>query len=240
MNTFDVASPTFGTNLGGYFTASANPKVNVGLYSNGVGTLNSLNYGIVGEAIGLNTQRNIGVFGRASGASVDNLAGYFEGNVGVLGTLLLDGNLQASGNITALSVTETSDVRLKTNILPLNNALANLMKMRGVTYNWLDKTKPQGNQIGVIAQEVEAIYPEFVHTDDKGMKSVNYSQMVAVLIEAIKELNTKVATLETENSTLKASVAKVETIEQQLKQIQAMLGKAGAAGTLPTNAQQEK
>ena len=98
-----------------------------------------------------------------------------------------DGNASFAG-----TVSQASDSRLKRNISELPNTLNNILALRGVSYNWIDENKSQNTQIGVIAQEVEEIYPEFVHTNDEGMKSVNYSQMVAVLIEAVKELNNKI------------------------------------------------
>ncbi len=140
----------------------------------------------------------------------------------VSGTKMIDIN-GSSGGITVTSLTETSDRRLKTNIQPLSNALDNTLQLRGVSYNWIDKYKSADNQIGVIAQEVEKVYPEFVHTDEDGMKSVNYSQMVAVLIEAVKDLNAKIEVLESENSDLKDRVAEIDGIKSQLDTIMRLI-----------------
>ncbi|MEQ9101605.1 MAG: tail fiber domain-containing protein [Imperialibacter sp.] len=133
----------------------------------------------------------------------------------------LMGTIHVSGSVYAGGVQLTSDRRLKENITPLKNSLANTLKLRGVSYNWIDKAKSQSAQIGVIAQEVEEVYPEFVHTDDKGMKSVNYSQMVAVLIEAIKELNTQIETLKTENASLKTELATASSNEKRITELEA-------------------
>lgn len=158
-----------------------------------------------------------------------------------------NGNVSATGSIEADilissdGLVQTSDSRLKTNILPLNNSLSNIIKIRGVSYQWIDPTKSQDNQIGVIAQEVEAIYPEFVHTDDKGMKSVNYSQMVAVLIEAMKEMNGKIESLETENASLKASISEMDGLKLQMKNLEGMMKKLAGESPSSTisNAQQK-
>ena len=123
--------------------------------------------------------------------------------------------------VTATTVNQTSDSRLKENIRPLENSLHNTLQLRGVSYNWIDKAKSQSTQIGVIAQEVEEVYPEFVHTNEEGMKSVNYSQMVAVLIEAIKELNTQIETLKTENASLKAELATASNNEKRITELEA-------------------
>lgn len=76
--------------------------------------------------------------------------------------------------------------------------------LNGVTFEWLEfdenKNKEihanEGTDVGVIAQEVEAILPDLVETRDNGYKAVKYDKLVAVLIEAVKELDTKVKVLE--------------------------------------------
>ena len=71
-------------------------------------------------------------------------------------------------------------------------------RLRGVSFEW-DENAPQGlrgRDLGVIAQEVEEVFPELVRTDADGFKTVNYHGLVAPLIEAIKELDARVAALE--------------------------------------------
>ena len=101
------------------------------------------------------------------------------------------------GNITAYS-----DIRLKENIEVIPNALEKVSTLRGVTYNRIDLTN-KNRQTGVIAQEIEEVLPEAVTTDDEGIKSVAYGNLVGLLIEAIKELkkeneelNQRIKTLE--------------------------------------------
>jgi hypothetical protein len=136
-----------------------------------------------------------------------------------------DGTIDATGNINAASMTAlggfniTSDRRLKKNILPLNQTLSKVLQLRGVSYQWKDEKKPQANQIGVIAQEVEEIYPEFVHTDEDGQKAVNYSQMVAVLIEALKEMNGTVQSLESKVALLEKDKSQLEKEKADLAQV---------------------
>ena len=80
---------------------------------------------------------------------------------------------------------------LKTEINTINDALGTVGKLRGVSYKWLKDGKPS---IGVIAQEVEEVIPEVVHTTEyegKNVKSVDYGKLVGVLIEAVKELKTQ-------------------------------------------------
>ena len=107
--------------------------------------------------------------------------------------------LASSGGLTA------SDARLKENVSTLTNSLSKVKQLRGVNFTWKDtETRGSENNIGFIAQEVETIYPELVGDgglpkDDNGedaMKAVNYEKLVPVLVEAIKELEARIKTLE--------------------------------------------
>jgi hypothetical protein len=92
-------------------------------------------------------------------------------------------NIQSDGTLT----TATSDGRLKENVCPLQNSLDKVMQLRGVTFTW--KNNPEyGIRIGFIAQEFEKIIPELVFTNEvDGYKGINYAEVSAVLVEAIKE-----------------------------------------------------
>jgi len=92
--------------------------------------------------------------------------------------------LYTNGNVGAASYTCISDERLKKNIHPITNALDKVQRLNGVTFNW---KKSGDKDIGVVAQNVEKVLPELVVTGPDGMKSVKYSNMVALLIEAVKE-----------------------------------------------------
>jgi hypothetical protein len=78
-----------------------------------------------------------------------------------------------------------SDERLKENIQPIENALEKLQAIRGVTWNWKENGEADA---GVIAQEVEAVLPEFVVEGNDGYKRVNYTGLIGLLISAVKEL----------------------------------------------------
>ena len=86
-----------------------------------------------------------------------------------------------------------SDERYKKEISDIDNALEQVMELRGTTYfmrieEFPDKHFPSQRQYGVIAQELEKVFPNLVYTDPiSGYKSVQYANMVAILIEAIKE-----------------------------------------------------
>ncbi len=105
-------------------------------------------------------------------------------------------NLIVSG-----SVTQNSDRTLKKDIVPLENALDKVTQLEGVSFKWKNN---DSKAIGVIAQDVEKVFPEAVRTDAQtGLKSVQYGNLVAPLIEAIKELQAEVNALKAEIKTLK-------------------------------------
>ena len=88
-----------------------------------------------------------------------------------------------------------SDILFKTNIIPLNNSLDKITTLNGYTYDWKVKEFPNEKfdkikQIGLIAQEVEKVYPMIVNTRPDGFKQVDYEMLIPVLVEAVKELKT--------------------------------------------------
>jgi predicted small metal-binding protein len=100
--------------------------------------------------------------------------------------------LYVTGNIYTTGVlTQYSDVRKKTDIVTIDNALEKVIRMRGVYFTKIGE-KEKGRQTGVIAQEINEILPEVViHAKDVDEYSVAYGNAIGVLIEAIKELNVK-------------------------------------------------
>ncbi len=91
--------------------------------------------------------------------------------------------LTVTGTIQANVFNATSDATLKTNIAPIENPLAILEKITGVSFDWKNS---QGSAEGVLAQDVEQVLPNAVNTDEQGKKSVSYNNLVGVLIEAVK------------------------------------------------------
>ena len=134
-------------------------------------------------------------------------------------TTFSDGNITTLGNITATTwkVTSqtakftwnaeaqaflyTSDKRLKDNIETIKNPLQKVQALRGVTWNWKKDGKAD---VGFIAQEVEEIIPELVATGEDGYKSVQYANLVWVLVEAVKEQQKQIDALEEKNEALES------------------------------------
>ncbi len=80
-----------------------------------------------------------------------------------------------------------------------DEATRKLAEVRGVTWQWRDDAPDEAKEqpgIGVIAQELEKVFPELVHTDELGRKKVDYVGLIGPLIEAVKELDTRVSELE--------------------------------------------
>ena len=148
----------------------------------------------------------------------------------VSSNLNVNGNISASGTVSANGVTLTSDARYKTHIVGLNNALDDVLNLRGVSYDW-DKAKwPEKNftdskQIGFIAQELETVFPALVSTDKDGYKSVNYIGVVPVAVEAIKTLNAKVDAQQKQIDELKAQARENAEIKKRLVELAAALKK---------------
>lgn len=130
------------------------------------------------------------------------------GNVGI-GTAYPTYKLDVEGDIRCVDLHETSDKRFKTNVTELTDALDKVERIRGVSFEWNDKAESIGartgqKQIGIVAQEIESVLPELVATSDEGYKSVDYSKLTAVLVEAVKELKT-------ENESLRSRIQALET-----------------------------
>ena len=122
----------------------------------------------------------------------------FYGNTLVLRDA--NGNFEAN-KITAYDdviVSASSDISLKTDVKTIDSPLQKISAIRGTEFNWDSRkdTPYEGRDYGVIAQEVEKIFPEMVVTRENGIKAVRYDRLIPVLIEAVKELKLKVDDLE--------------------------------------------
>ncbi|HEY9480892.1 MAG TPA: tail fiber domain-containing protein [Candidatus Paceibacterota bacterium] len=147
-----------------------------------------------------NSQEKVGGMILNSGGATNALLVPY-GNVGVGKTPSY--KLDIAGNVGATAYFYTSDRSLKTDIKPLSDALANVLALQGVSFTW---KKDGVKSIGLIAQDVEKVFPELVHEDGAGLKSVQYGNLVAPLVEAIKEQQKEIESLKAEIQFLKAKV----------------------------------
>jgi len=107
--------------------------------------------------------------------------------------------LKSKGDITAFW---SSDIRLKDNIRPIEGALFKVKQIRGIEFEWNDKLGDRAHQpagttdIGVVAQDVQKVLPNIVKEREDGWLGVRYERMIPLLLEAIKEQQTQIETLE--------------------------------------------
>jgi hypothetical protein len=179
LNTADV---TESTNL--YFTnARARSAISVsgnGSYNSSTGVI-TINAGAVTSVAGKTGAVTLAI------ADVSGLQTALDGKFSTSGGTI-SGSITATGDITAFS-----DERTKMNIDTITEAIYKVKAMRGVSY--VSKFD-MGEHIGVIAQEIERVVPEVVHTHSNGLKSVAYQNLVGLLIEAIKDLEVRISELE--------------------------------------------
>ncbi len=121
--------------------------------------------------------------------------------------------LDVSGDAHATSFMVSSDARFKKDVRPLTNVLEKIDKIRGVAFDWNQRYEALGRatgkrEIGVIAQDVEAVFPELVTTwGDEGYRAVDYGRLTSVLVEAVKEQQRQIKELRAEIEGLRAKLS---------------------------------
>ena len=139
---------------------------------------------VTGSATAVNSANTLFVIGNGSQSWSKSDAFKVMAN----GDTTVSNDLTVGGDIVV-----SSDARLKANIVSLGSTLAKLLLIDGKTYTM----KKNGKQkIGVLAQDIQKVFPELVTTDDKEMLAVNYQGLVPVLINALKEQDDKISRLE--------------------------------------------
>ena len=135
------------------------------------------------------------------------------------GSTVIYGNLDVKGTATVNGQTVTSDRRLKENIENISqNDKDKVLQLVPKTYNMIsDQNK---KRYGLIAQEVEELYPELVNTNETdGMKSLNYIELIPLLLEQIKDLKKSVEQFEE----VKKSVEQIEELKKSVEQIKTLI-----------------
>ena len=204
MGEFTAASGNASTAMGSSTTASGTASTAMGrgttasdFASLSIGTYNLVNSVVTtgGDANNYDTDNAAFVIGNG-----------YEDNSDPMNTITVNsdafvvyfnGNATLSGDLTI-----NSDERLKDNIQPLGSTLDKLHQIEGKTYS-LKKDEGHTPKIGVLAQEVQAVFPELVTEGGDGILSVNYQGLVPVLINAINEQDAKIVALEAQNAEIK-------------------------------------
>ena len=127
-----------------------------------------------------------------------------DGNINCTGTLKVDGDINCTGTLYA-----DSDIKVKKNLVPLDNALDKISNLNGYYYHKKGEEEDSLKHIGVIAQEVEAEYPELV-SSNTDIKSVNYDGINAILIECVKELRKENLDIRKENLEIKREIEEIK------------------------------
>jgi hypothetical protein len=115
-----------------------------------------------------------------------------DGTVHITGDLIVDGTLDASYIVISGTSSTSSDTRLKENISSIENPIDIISKLEGVSFNWIKN----GNlSYGLIAQDVSLVMPELVHETSSGFLQLEYTPLIAILIEAVKDLKEEIKAL---------------------------------------------
>ena len=182
-----TASGYFSTAMGVYTTASDYGSFVIGRY-------NSSGSSVTNSDTAFSTANTAFVIGNGVGASTTSDAFKVMFN----GKTTVGDDLEVKG-----SVLVSSDARLKANIVSLGATLAKLLLIDGKSYTM----KKDGKQkIGVLAQDIQKVFPELVSTDDRDMLAVNYQGLVPVLINALKEQDAKMKEQQADIDELKVMV----------------------------------
>jgi hypothetical protein len=211
-NTLKVTTELSVTNT----TQSVSKDTGAVLIDGGVGVDRNVfvgeNVSIAGSCIVTGISTFVGVVNCSTGATFRNVrigladANTINSSTGNLSIGATIGRLVAITTHTTitgiLSVTDditafySSDARLKDNITPIDDPLAKVLSISGNTFTWNDKSHHSGEDVGVVAQEIQEVLPQIVTLRDSGYLAVDYQKIVPLLIEAIKELSAKVEKLE--------------------------------------------
>jgi len=161
----------------------------------GIGTSSpGANFEIMGTGVNAFRIRTYGysnywdIFNNAYG---DNSFVYMN-NGGVVAKVLTTGAWQ-----------QLSDSDLKENITPLENPIEKIKAINGIKFTWKDPEISTDEQVGVLAQEVEQVLPQAVSTNDEGNKMISYASLIPLLIEAVKEQQKTIETLQAELAAIK-------------------------------------
>lgn len=159
---------------------------------------------ITGSGPNLEIQSAGGIVARTGGACSGSLRMFIDGangNVGI-GTASPSEKLHVVGNICATgTIGACSDLRYKTNLKTVSNALEKVLNLKGIYFNWKKDQYPDLNfeedrQIGFVAQELNEILPEVVSQGTDGFYSIDYGKLTPLLVEAIKEQQQTIQSLE--------------------------------------------
>ncbi|MEW6730329.1 MAG: tail fiber domain-containing protein [Acidobacteriota bacterium] len=228
MGETTTASGLFSVALGRLVTASNTSSIVIG--SSDPTNKARLNNSIANSLmVGFNSNVSTLFVGPANGGSTLGNVGIGTSTPGayrlnINGDTLVNGNLDVGGGG---SIRQLSDIRLKTNVRVIENALGKILNLQGIKYEWKQNENipmpyAGDEQLGFAAQEVEKVLPEIVSTTDSGYKAVSYQSLTPVLVEAMKDQQKIIDQQKAELEQLKE---KQQATEHQLEQLKTLVDK---------------
>jgi hypothetical protein len=208
-----TTTPGYLLDVAGQIRLRGDPSAPAGLWLYQTGTLNKdlAFIGMIDKYAGLIVPGYIIPTGLMMDISTANVG---IGSAPNANKLYVNGNIVATGTITPAP----SDMQFKTNVTPLTDVLNKIESIHGVRFQWNELFEKivghpsSGDEIGLVAQDVEKVFPELVHTwHDDGYKAIDYDRFTAVLVEAVKELKAKNEALEQRIEALEKSYGASQT-----------------------------
>jgi hypothetical protein len=190
-------------------------------------TVDTASFMLVRTDVGGNPMKTFVVGTNASGANtgefvINDLGTEVAGPGTRRMTITNNGAIEFTGIVSAPAVIETSSLTFKTNVQTYENALDTVNRLRGVRFDWKETGKPS---VGLIAEEVDRVIPEVVSHEGGAAKGVNYSSLVGVLVEAVKEQQKVVQQQQTELDSLKELKAEAQRQREDIAQLKAEINR---------------
>jgi len=190
---------------------------NIGVYGAALGNRESRGVGAVLQNSNFNNLASVSLAYRDSSNRL--WGGYFAGDV-YIGRFP---GLSTGGNVYAYNYFYNSDLALKKNLIRINDSLKKIESLNGYYFNWKDGNQPA---VGLVAQEVQKVFPMSVSKSGEYL-SVDYSTLIAPLVEAIKELSNKNDQIEAQNNRQQEEInrlnEKMNLFEQEIENLRAMI-----------------
>ena len=187
-----VNAPAFRLDVGDRMRIRSTPGNSAGVWLNSDDNITSPAF------IGMKANDEVGFYGQTGTAGWRFYVNTTTGNGWMQGTL-----------------TQNSDMRLKKDISLLQNSLQKITQLNGYTYHWKNENTDSRLQTGVLAQEVQKLFPELVTENKEGILAVNYSGLIPVMIESIKEQQMQIEKLIQLNSIHQKQIDKLKKLIQQ-------------------------
>jgi hypothetical protein len=150
-----------------------------------------------------------------------------SGNIGI-GTSSPTQTLEVNGTVLASAYLYSSDRRLKKDITPLEESLEKLLTLNTVKFNWITphNSDEERTQIGLIAQDVQKVFPEAVKEDSQGWLRMNYQALISPIIDGMREMYHKIMNVDAKTDALQARVSDLEAKNKALEERLSRLEKA--------------